>query len=205
MIQFPSSTVVNRLLPKEAFYKRLALSADLKDRFVSDIRRITIENSLTVNTLHLDRSGELIEIIVLSLDLKKQQFDNRIIETIARQNPHKILFLLRYEELGLLALYTSKLYKRDWEKLSEMQLELSGFSLDEIWNRFVEQIALRNETKLPESEMTVAERLKRQDAIVKMEREIEKLEALARAEKQPKRKFELAMQVQSLQNTLRKL
>ena len=33
MIQFPSATAVGRVMPKEAFYKRLTLSSDLKDGF----------------------------------------------------------------------------------------------------------------------------------------------------------------------------
>ena len=48
MIDFPKSTVVHRRLPKEAFYKHLSLAATLKARFVTDVDRIVVENSLTV-------------------------------------------------------------------------------------------------------------------------------------------------------------
>ena len=53
MIEFPVSTRIHKRLPKEAFYKRLTLSAALKEKFVDDIERIVIENSLSNNSLNL--------------------------------------------------------------------------------------------------------------------------------------------------------
>ena len=144
MIQFPGGSSVGRLLPKEEFYKRLNLSAELKDKFVSDIRRITVENSLTENTLRLKPGTEVVEILVLALDLKIQAVDGRILENIARQNKHHILFWLRFEEKGQLALHINKLYKTEWQPLEAMQLETKGFTLDEVWSGYVEQIALRD-------------------------------------------------------------
>lgn len=78
---------------------------------------------------------------MLSILLKKQEFDTRIIEVIARQNPHRLVFLLMYEEKCQLVLYHSKLYRTPWISNHEMQLKAKGFSLDEIWNTLVEQIA----------------------------------------------------------------
>ena len=84
MIQLPSATAVGRVMPKEAFYKRLTLSSDLKEKFVTDVKRITISNSLTAATLNLEAGTEISEILVLTIDLKKQEFDGRIVENIAR-------------------------------------------------------------------------------------------------------------------------
>lgn len=206
MIQFPKSTAIGRILPKEAFYKRLTLSNELKERFVSDVRRITLENSLTSNSLHLEAKAEIDEILVLAIDLKKQEFDYRIVESIARHNVHKIIFVLRFEQQAQLALYYSKLYKTFWEPISDLNLEAKGFTLDEIWSRFIEQIALHKNPELQNVDTTnIDDRLKKQEAFEKLEKEIEKTEKLARAEKQPKKKFELAMKVQQLKKNLREL
>lgn len=48
-IDFPEATNVHRRIPKEAFYKRLQLSTALKDRFISDVDHIFVENSLTAD------------------------------------------------------------------------------------------------------------------------------------------------------------
>lgn len=197
MIKFPTSTVVDRILPKEAFYKHLNLSNDLKEKFISDVKRIRLENSLTANTLHLKPGTEIEEILIISIELKKKDFNNKIIETIARQNKHKIVFLLRFEDQAQLALYYSKLYKTTWETMEKVELEGRGFNLDEIWNSLIEQIAIQEESILI-CNVPIEERLKQQEANLKLQKEIEKLEKMARSEKQPKKKFELAMKVQHL-------
>ena len=205
MIRFPGATTVGRILPKEEFYKRLTISVELKEKFISDIRRITVENSLTEHTLRLKPGTEVVEIIVLAFDLKKKEVDNRILEIVARQNPHNILFWLRFEEQGQFSIYINKLYKTQWQPLEAMQLESIGFTLDDVWNGYIEQIALLKKPDPSVSDAPVAHRLKRQEELLKLEKNIEKLENAARAEKQPKKKFELAMQVQQLKRELNEL
>jgi hypothetical protein len=155
--------------------------------------------------LRLNPGTEVVEIIVLGLDLKKQAVDDRILEQIARSNKHNILFWLRFEGQGQLALYINKLYKTDWQPQDAIQLETNGFSLDEVWNGYVEQIALLETSEHTVNEVPVAYRLRRQEAIQKLEKNIEQLEKAARTEKQPKKKFELAMQVQQLMKELSEL
>ena len=205
MILFPGGSSVGRILPKEAFYKQLNLSTEMKNSFVSDIKRIVIENSLTEQSLHLKPGTEIIEVLVLSIDLKKKAYDNRILETIARQNKHQILFWLRFEDQNQMALYFNKLYKTDWHSSDALHLDTKGFTLDEVWNGYIEQIALIKEPELMVKETSVAYRVKRQEEYLKLERTIDQLDKAARAEKQPKKKFELAMQVQQLKKDLENL
>lgn len=205
MIQLPSATVVGHVLPKEAFYKRLTLSGDLKEKFVADIKRITLSNSLTTATLHLEAGTEVAEILVLTVELKKQQFDGRIVENIARQNPHKLLFLLRFEDKAQLAVYYAKLYTTAWTPYDEISLQVKGLMLDEIWQGFLEQIALRDglTEALPDEDFD--SRLQRQEMILKLQKEIEKLEKRTQCEVQPKKKFELYGQLQRKKSELEDL
>lgn len=108
MIDFPESTKTNRRIPKEAFYKHLSLSTALKSKFVSDISRIVAENSLTKGNLNLVKDSEIKEILLLSIELKKQDYDQRIIEAIAKGNPHKLVFLMSYEDQKQLACLLSE-------------------------------------------------------------------------------------------------
>lgn len=204
MIKFPSTARVGRTMPKEAFYKQLNLSAELKEKFVSDVRRITMEYALTAESINVDKSDELVEILVLSIQLKKQEFDYRIVETIARQNKHKLIFVLSFEDQEQLALYSSKLYKTDWLPAEETKLEARGRTIAEIWNGFIEQIALIDE-KPAAAPMSVEERLRRQEQIAKLRKDLEKLERMTRKEIQPKKKFELYQQVQALKKRLEEI
>ena len=202
MIQLPSATAVGRVMPKEAFYKRLTLSSDLKEKFVTDVKRIILANSLTAATLNLEAGTEISEILVLTIDLKKQQFDGRIVENIARQNPHKLLFLLRFEDKAQLAVYYVKLYTTAWLSYDEITLEVKGFTLDAVWQGFLEQIALRDSLTevLPGEDFDT--RLQRQERILKLQKEIEKLEKQTQREVQPKKKFALYQQLQELNKKL---
>ena len=65
MINFPTATAVHRRIPKEAFYRHLPLTKVLKERFVSDVDRIFVENSLTKDNLNLVAESEVKEILLL--------------------------------------------------------------------------------------------------------------------------------------------
>lgn len=186
MIDFPTATAVHRRLPKEAFYKHLPLTKVLKDKFVSDVDRIMVENSLTKENLNLTADSEVKKILLLSITLKKQEFDGKVIEAIAKQNPHKLVFLLVFEDSRQLALYHSKLYRTQWMDAAEVDLKPQGFSLDEIWDGFTEQIALYEERAEKTDSLSMDDRLKLQEEILKLEKLIEKTEAAA-WEQQPKK------------------
>ena len=205
MIDFPSSTEVRRRLPKEAFYKHLPLSTALKSRFVSDVDRLVVENSLTKSNLNLAKDSEIKEILLLSITLKKQEFDGKIVEAIARQNPHKLIFLLKYEDSRQLAVYHSKLYRSEWMGTGELSLSLSGGSLDEIWDDLVRQIALHSEAVRQQTDQTVDVQLKMQDEIDRLNKLIKKTEAAAWKEQQSKKRFELYTKMQVYKTQLEEI
>lgn len=205
MIDFPSSTKVGRRLPKEAFYKHLPLSATLKAKFVSDVERITVENSLTKDNLNLAKETDVKEILLISILLKKQDFDGKIVEAIARQNPHKLIFLLEYENQRQLAVYYRKLYLSEWVSEGDLNLRLSGDTLDAIWEDLVRQIAVHSSAVLEKSNQTIEEQLENQDEIDKLNMLISKTETAAWKEQQPKKKYELYTQVQKYKEQLEEL
>ena len=202
MIDFPESTIVHRRLPKEAFYKHLALAATLKTRFVTDVDRIVVENSLTRKNLNLAKDSEIKEIMLLSIGLKRQNFDGKIVKAIARQNPHKLIFLLVYEDERQLAVYHGKLYRTDWMKEQDLSLKLSGNTLNEIWDDLVRQIAVSSEAVLRREDQTIDEQLKTQDEINRLNKLIKKTETAAWKEQQPKKRFELYTELQNYKEQL---
>ena len=205
MIEFPAATAVHRRLPKEAFYKHLPLTKILKEKFVSDVDRIVVENSFTKENLNLASDAEIKEIMLLSIFLKNQEFDGKVIEAIARQNPHKLVFLLSFEDQQQLAVYHNKLYRTLWMKHDEIALKLQGYSLDEIWDSFIEQIALYEERAEQTEDLSIEDRLEIQDQILKLEKQIDKTENAMWKEQQPKKKFELHTRLREYQKKLEDL
>lgn len=205
MIKFPQSTVVHKRLPKEAFYKHLPLTAAVKAKFVSDVERIQVENTLTKGNLNLAKESEIKEILFLSITLKKQDFDGKIIEAIARQNPHNLVFLLVYEDQRQLAVYHSKLYRSAWVQEKELDIALQGSTLDEIWDDLVRQIAISSEALLKQENQSVEEQLRKQDEINRLQKLIEKTEAAAWKEQQPKKRFEMYTRLQEYKRQMEEI
>ena len=205
MIEFPAATAVHKRLPKEAFYKHLPLTKILKEKFVSDVDRIVVENSFTKENLNLASDAEIKEIMLLSISLKNQEFDGKVIEAIARQNPHKLVFLLSFEDQQQLAVYHNKLYCTLWMAHDEIALKLQGYSLDEIWDSFIEQIALYEERAEETADLPIEDRLAIQNQILKLEKQIDKTENAMWKEQQPKKKFELHTRLREYQKKLEDL
>ena len=205
MIDFPEVTRVHRRMPKEAFYKRLQLNKTVKDKFVSDVDRIFVENSLTMENLHLTQESDVKEILLLSISLKKQEYDDKVVEAIARQNPHNLVFLLIFEDARQIAVYHGKLYRTQWMPEKDLKLKADGFSLEEIWNGFIEQIALYEERIEAADGLTIDQRLHLQEKIIKLEKQITKTEAAAWKETQPKKRFDLYSRLQLYKKELQKL
>ena len=177
----------------------------LKEKFVSDVDRIVVENSFTKENLNLASDAEIKEIMLLSISLKNQEFDGKVIEAIARQNPHKLVFLLSFEDQQQLAVYHNKLYRTLWMAHDEIELKLQGYSLDEIWDSFVEQIALYEERAEQTEDLSIEDRLAIQDQILKLEKKIDKTENAMWKEQQPKKKFELHTRLREYQKKLEDL
>lgn len=205
MLNFPESTKVHKRIPKEAFYRHLPLSAALKEKFVSDVETIIMENSLKKENLNLAEDSDVREIILLSIKLKKQDFDRKIVEAIARQNSHKLVFLLVYEDKCQLAVYHGKLYRTEWIKEKDLTLTLSGNTLAEIWDDLIRQIAISSEAILNQKDHTVNEQLKIQDNMNRLNKLIQKTEKAAWKEQQPKKRFAIYMKLKEYKTQLEEL
>ena len=145
MLEFPSTTAVNMILPKDKFVEHLDLTPNLKKKLISDVVHIKILNKFSKSLLnfreevdevecsksphqlpttnHAEASASAItEVLLLQIDLKKPDFDSKLVEAIARQNPHKLVFLLRYLQYAKLAVFYKKLYIGSWKPFEEVSL-----------------------------------------------------------------------------------
>lgn len=198
MIIFPKSTEINKPMPKEAFYRNLALSTGIKEKFVSDIKRIVLLNKLAPTTFNITKGKDIGEILVLSVELKKQDLDYKTIETIARKNKHKILFIIKFEESAQLAIFHNKLYKNHWRQAQNQNLAVTGMNLDDVWKNFVAQIS-GIEIGLGED---LDEKIEKHEQTERLKKEISRLEKLVQNEKTPKKKFELVVELQGMKKEL---
>ena len=153
LLSFPSSTHVDRLVPKTAFYKHLEINARLKTRFVEDVERIEWLYKLAPSTMNVDDGKVVHEIVVFRVLLKAEDTPDNVFLTIDRQMPRHVVFLLQYADRGRLLLNYKewanadktrfnilKTFRTEWMPLVEMKLALVGSTLDHIYEAFVGQI-----------------------------------------------------------------
>lgn len=198
MLGLPKPTEINKQLPKKSVYAKFQLNKTTKDRIDADISKIMIVNEITPDKVNISAGDKVTGFFVLHVTLKRKNFDKITIATLSKLIPQNILFVLEFENESKLALYYNKLIETDWKRTEEQQIELKGRNLDKVWENIVTavgNIKIEQGNSLDE-QITIDE--KRQ----KIEKEIDKLEKLARAEKQPKKKYELVRQLRMYQEQL---
>lgn len=141
MLNLPPTTEVKRPLPKAQLFKWFDWTPSQRDRFDAEVSRLDFVNWISPRTVPAIAVGnEVKEIFVVEVQLKRRCFDAKSIELLAKAIPQCIVFLLRYEDEAMLAVYYSKLYTTPWQHAKSMSLQVCGINLDKVWESIVRQI-----------------------------------------------------------------
>lgn len=198
MLGLPQKTELNKTIPKEVIRKKLALKGSAKDRFDADIKKLAIIHELSAVTVNAETGKTIPTIYVLRVSLKTRDFDEKNILLISKLIDQHLIFVLEVEGQACLAAFQKRLLKSPWQPLETLVIKLNGLNLDTIWENLLIEIGgieIVNGNSLDE-QLVIDE--KRQ----KLEKQIAALEKQARAESQPKKKFELVQQIRELQKKL---
>ena len=213
MIQFPSSTHKGLRLPKESFYTHATMTPIVKRAMIDDIEQIVWSHTLTAETLNVNRSDKVRQIDVLTVTLKKREYNEKIFEVIERVIPRHILFILRFKsEYRLLIHYKEEYenvkgkfrivesYTTDWKPEEEVTLSITGLDLERIYHNFVYQIAGNKLKKEPGRELSKA--VEQQQEAEKIRNKIARLEAKLKKEIQFNLQLQISMEIKVLKKQL---
>ena len=198
MLGLPKTTEMSKQLPKKAIYTKFQMNTAAKEKIDADISRITIVNEIAPNKGNIPSGENVKSFFVLLVSLKKKEYDEKTIAMLSKLIPQNILFVLEYENESRLAIYHTKVMQTDWKPTVEQKVELKGLNLDTVWENIVIAVGGVN----IEKGNTLDEQIEINEKKQKLEKEIAKLEKQARAEKQPKKKFELVLKVRSLKQEM---
>lgn len=81
-----------------------------------------------------------------------------------------------------------------WQPKDGFSVELKGLTLDAVWENIIVQVG---DVQI-EGNNTLDEQIEVDDRRQRLEKEITRLDKLARKEKQPKKKFELVQEINKL-------
>ena len=197
MLGLPKATELSKQLPKNAIYAKFQMNTAEKAKIDADISRITIVNEVSAEKVHIAAGNQVKSFFVLLVALKKKDFDDKTIITISKLIPQNMLLILECGDEAKLATYHSKLMQTEWKRKEALSVELKGLNLDSVWEN-IGGITI-------DQGNTLDEQIAADEYRQKIEKEIAKLEKQARAEKQPKKKFELAQRVNALKKLIKEL
>ncbi len=198
MLGLPQLTETSKQLPKKAIYAKFQMNTAAKEKIDADISRITIVNEIAPNKVNIPAGEDVKSFFVLLVSLKRKEYDEKTIATLSKLILQNILFILEYENESRLAIYHTKVMQTAWKPTEEQKVELKGLNLDTVWENIVIAVGGVN----IEKGNTLDEQIEVNDKKQKLEKEIARLEKKARAEKQPKKKFELVQRIKVLTNQL---
>ena len=154
LLHFPPTTLVNRSIPKKAFYEHWDLSAKQRQHFVDDIASLTWLYKLGRGTVNVAVGEHIVEIDVFAVNLKSQDCPDDVFTIIDTFMPQFIVFLQCYnDEYRLLLNYKDptkdehhpfriiKTFKSGWTKADDLRLKITGNTLDDVWEHFAGSIS----------------------------------------------------------------
>lgn len=215
MFQLPSSTLVNRKIPKNKFYEKLHANQHLKELFTEQVESILWKHKLSKDTIRLEPKEDIEEIQIFEVHLKEQSYSLELLRSIDKAIPYPILHVLMYEGQTKLAIaykernqtddnrsVVRSYHETDWQPVESIELNiLQGLDLKAVYENIIRQL-LPIKMK-PEIELLAV--LERQAQIDKLTQECQRLESKIRGEKQFNRKVELNMELQRKRKELAQL
>lgn len=198
MLGLPKATEMSKQLPKKTIYTKFQMNTSAKEKIDADISRITIVNEIAPNKVNIPAGDEVKSFFVLLVTLKRKDFDEKIIAMLSKLIPQNILFVLEYNGESKLAVYRLKVMKTSWKPTEEQSVGLQGLNLDKVWENIIRSLELG----VWNEELSIDENIELHEKQAKLQKEIARLEKQARAEKQPKKKFELVNKIKELKKNL---
>ena len=195
MLGLPQTTEVKRPLPKAQLFKRFDWTASQRERFDAEVSRLDFVNWISPHTVPAIAVGnEVKEIFVVEVSLKSRDFDTKAITLLAKHIPQCIVYLLRYEDKVMLAVFYTKLFTSPWRATDDFALPLAGLNLDAVWENIVSSIG----DFTIEGDKSLTEQIKVDEERNRLLRQIDALERQMRLTSQPRRQRELYSEIKKL-------
>lgn len=196
MFELSSKTQVNRKFKMTELYKVMGADKTIKAD-AANVLSVTLTNVLNKDTLNFTAKGEVKEIYLFEIVLNTKTVPQLFISSLDKATNFHTVFVLKYgeqemlygafKEYGEKGMKVGKYYFTDWTVEKSVSLPLGINSLDEIYTAVIDDIIPIAARQGESTKDFVA----RYGEVIKLKKEIEKLQRLVDNEKQSKRRFEL--------------
>ena len=205
LIQWPETSKVDRVIPKERLYSEASASTALRQRFVDEVQQVRWAYKLGEESLRLVPGETVTEIQVFVIYLKGSSLDNSVLAAIDKTIPSQIVFELRREdglwaEQAMAAAYkragaktkVTDYFRSDWIGVDQPRIPLpAALDMDGLYTQLLGRL-LPHPIRIGEELSDALDRMRR---IRGLTREKAALEKKLRTEPQLNRKIDLRRQI----------
>lgn len=214
LFAWPQSSIVGTRIPKERFYAKGTVLATTKEKFVSEVSRITWSHKLSGDTINIPGIDDLLEIDVFQIDTKDGEVSDSVLAAIDKSIPRPLIFevtrpkaelgsgngLIRmvaaHKQPGAKSPKLSSYYSTNWLPATHERAILPHtINLQVLYAELLEPL-IPAEVRPGDKISDVAERL---EDIQRLDKEIATLERKLRNEPQLNRKVELRRELKTKQ------
>ena len=187
MIKLPSTTIVNRRIPKDRFYSGRSNAAELKALFTDAVEKVVWMNKLSPSTMNFPPSEEIREIEIFETTLPVKAVDRRLYAAMDEAvKPHVVLHIIKALDhvevvmgFRLPGDKTARYYARIWADIESVELDFASQSLDVLYLSLMQQLsegvfAVDSGASVADAKAKNARRQAIEAAIGKLERELKK-------------------------------
>lgn len=209
MRNLPATTIVSQRIPKAAFFANLTLAPAERRALTVQVDTIYWRNKLAPDTLHISPGQQVLELQVFELRLSGGTEECTVLDVLDKQLPYHLLFLIvkggqikasiayKQSNLGGSHPYTVLArFETDWMSPDALSLPLQGMDMDAVYEAWVQSVAGDNLRVRPGEQLPEA--LERMRIRQRLRKQIEAMARRAWQEKQPRKRFELAQELQRL-------
>jgi len=213
LYRWPTAAKFGRAVPKAKFYEHATIGSAIKDKFVSDVRRITWAYKLAESTINLPGSAEVPEIQVFEIESKADDVAEGVLAAIDKAVRTPIIFeisrrddgddairmVAAHKQLGTGAPKLGPYFSTDWHSAwSERSALPVAIDLLSLYTALLQPLT----PVASHPGENVSDVVGRLTAVRALEREVAALERKLRNEPQLNRKVELRRTLRAKQSDL---
>ncbi len=215
LYNFPPNAAFSRVIPKSKIYEHANPGSRIKELFVREVEKITWSYKLSPKTINLPAHGGVQEIQIFTITLKTGKLSYEVLQTIDKAIPSPILFVVNFDgQVRYVAAYkrpseadkskwvVSSYFATDWEDEDAERIELPVvLSLGALYRTILKDIIPLSVRKNEPLDGLVA----RLDLLRIKEREMAKIHARLKKEKQFNRRVKINAELRKLNQEIDKL
>lgn len=215
LLQFPATTIVDRLIPKVQFVKASSTPTAIRTLLADEFEQIRLLYVLRPDTLNVNDGNEVKEIDVFLFQCKTDNYSINPFCSIDDLIPRHTVYIIQHgNQYDLLMQHKRRSvvaggikWTREVSKLltevnlADRPLKIDGFDLDRIYLNFFSQMTGYQ----IDNSASITEIKDLETRVAKMKREFESLQKRVRNERQFNRQIELNSQLRILKRNISEL